>query len=337
VLATLNRQPTDRPPWIEIGFHPTIVSALTGKAVRSGGSGFFPMEDPAAYEREVEIWAQMALDVGLDALALKNWGVAFPSERGHAMDGGTIKSVEDVERIMESTPTFIRESFEACAPILLRTCREAGLACFFETSFGMGVAQSSIGFADLCVFALEKPEIIRRFWDYCEQGFTPLYRRMQELEPDFLLLGDDIAYGHATYLSPQLMRDLVFPHWRRMARKLHLPWIYHSDGNLTDVMDDLLDLGMRGLHPIEPYGTMDIVDLKRQYGDRVTLAGNLDMNIIANGTPQDIQHEVRRLFREVGTDGGWILSSSNSIDGGASPDNVRAMGGSLRELSYERP
>jgi hypothetical protein len=44
VFATLNRQPTDPPPWIETGFHPTIVSALTGKAVHSGVSDFFPLD-----------------------------------------------------------------------------------------------------------------------------------------------------------------------------------------------------------------------------------------------------------------------------------------------------
>ena len=64
------------------------------------------------------------------------------------------------------------------------------------------------------------------------------------------------------------------------------------------------------------------------------LAGNLDMNLIANGTPQEIHYAVQHLFDGVGQDGGWILGSSNSIDSGADPRNVRAMGEAVRSLSY---
>jgi hypothetical protein len=333
-VNTLLRRPTDRPPWIEIGFHPTMVARLSGRTTAASGSGFFPLEDPAEYERDIDTWVEVALEIGLDALALKNWGIAFPSERGHAMDGGTIKSLEDVERIIEENPPFIRPAFSACAPILLRKCHEAGLACFFETSFGMGTALASIGFADLCLFSVEHPEIVERFWDYCEQGFAPVYELFHRLQPDFIVLGDDIAFGQGTYFSPQAMREIVFPNWRRRARTISLPWLFHSDGNLLPVMEDLLSLGMNAIHPIEPYGTMDIVQLKRDIGHRVCLAGNLDMNIIAGGTPEEIRREVRWLFEQVGSGGGWMLSSSNSIDSGARPENVRAMGKAVRELSY---
>ena len=99
-------------------------------------------------------------------------------------------------------------------------------------------------------------------------------------------------------------------------------------------MDDLLTLGMTALHPIEPYGTMDICEVKRLYGNRLILAGNLDMNIIANGTVKDIEKGVRSLFETVGYDGRWILSSSNSIDRSADIDNVIAMGMTIKSLKY---
>jgi len=334
VLNTLRRQPADRPPWVEIGFHPTMIARLAGREVRSTGSGFFPLPDPAAYEREIEIWIEVALEIGLDALALKNWGIGFPSSETHAwaMDGGTIKSLDDVERILDLGLSFVRPEFAACAPILIEKCRRAGLGCFFETSFGIGVAVTSIGFQDLILYSLEQPEILTRFFDYCEQGFTPVYELFHELGPDFMLIGDDIAFGQGPYLRPQDFRALVMPHFRRMAKKIDLPWMFHSDGNLMPVLDDLLSLGMSALHPIEPYGTMDIVQLKEQVGERVTLCGNLDMNLIANGAPAEIEEGVRWLHRHVGRGGGWMLSSSNSIDSGANPENVRAMGRAMRAL-----
>lgn len=333
VIATLRRESTDHPPWIEIGFHPSIVSRIAGRDTKAGGSGFFPLDDPEEYEHDIDIWVDVAREIGLDGLGLKNWGVAYPSERGHAMDGGTIKTLDDVERIISDNPPFIKPAFRQCAKILKEKCRDADLACFFESNaFGMGTALASIGFADLCIFSAEKPDLIERFWDYCEQGFTPVYRLFHELEPDFIVLGDDIAFGQGPYFSPQTMRDVVFPHWRRMSSKITLPWLYHSDGNLLPIIDDILEMGMKAIHPIEPYGTMDIMEVKRRYGHRVVLGGNLDMNIIANGTVDDVEGGVRWLHENAGQNGGWILSSSNSIDSGANPENVIAMGRAVRSL-----
>jgi uroporphyrinogen decarboxylase len=229
---------------------------------------------------------------------------------------------------------FVRPSFEACARTLIRKCRAAGLGCFLETSFGIGIAVTSIGFGDFIVYSLEHPEVIARFFDYCERGFTPVYELFHALDPDFILIGDDIAFGQGPYLRPQEFRSLVMPHFARMAQRISLPWVFHSDGNLMPIMDDLLKLGMNAIHPIEPYGTMDIVEVKRRYGHRVALAGNLDMNLIANGTPGDIREAIEWLFTHVGGDGGWILGSSNSIDSGASPANVCAMGDAVRSLRY---
>lgn len=334
IAATLERRPTDRPPWVEIGFHPSIMSKILGKPLIATGSGFFPLPTDSDWKPEIDRWIELARRIGLDALALKNWGVSFPSHLGNQMAGGTIKTMDDVERIIELAPSFIKPGFPEQAAYLKQRCHEEGLACFFETHFGIGPCVNSIGFADFCTYALEQPEIILRFWDYFAAGLLPVLDLFHELAPDFILLGDDIAFGQGTYLSPALMRELVFPHFTRMAGHISLPWIYHSDGNLIEVIEDLLRLGMKAVHPIEPYGTMDIELLKREYGERVVLAGNLDMNYIANATPEVIGREVRTLFDRVGYDGGWILSSSNSIDSGAKPVNVIAMGQAIAECLY---
>jgi hypothetical protein len=58
------------------------------------------------------------------------------------------------------------------------------------------------------------------------------------------------------------------------------------------------------------------------------------MTLIANGTPREMRQAVEWLFTHVGQGGGWILGSSNSIDSGANPENVRAMGAAVRSLAY---
>ncbi len=334
VVATLQRERTDRPPWIEIGFHPSIMEKISGRSFIATGSGFFPISTDLEWKAELDRWVELAVKIGLDGVALKNWGVSFPSELGHQMEGGTLKSIEAIDRIIERRPSFIKPGFIENAEYLKKRCHESGLAVFYETHFGIGPAINSIGFADFCTFAIDDPTIILRFWDYFAEGLRPVIELFHQLEPDFLVVGDDIAFGQGTYLSPTLMRELVFPHFATMAELITLPWIYHSDGNLIHVFEDLLLLGMKAIHPIEPYGTMDIESLKQTHGDRIVLAGNLDMNLIANGTPDEIAAEVVRIFDAVGRGGGWILSSSNSIDSGASPENVVAMGRTISACLY---
>jgi uroporphyrinogen-III decarboxylase len=109
-----------------------------------------------------------------------------------------------------------------------------------------------------------------------------------------------------------------------VARKITLPWIIHSDGNVLPFLDDLLRIGIAGLHPNEK-GAMDIRAMKRNYGDQLCLLGNVDLNLLGMGKPEAVDHEVRELIRDVGPGGGYILTSGNSLAGYLLPENVLAL------------
>jgi uroporphyrinogen decarboxylase len=112
--------------------------------------------------------------------------------------------------------------------------------------------------------------------------------------------------------------------------KVTIPWILHSDGRIVDVVDLFLDLGAAGLHPLEK-GAMDIVAMKRDYGDRVCLLGNVDLNILGAGTPEETANEVRALIRDVGPGGGYIVTSGNSLASYLKPDCVLAMAQAVKK------
>jgi uroporphyrinogen decarboxylase len=103
-----------------------------------------------------------------------------------------------------------------------------------------------------------------------------------------------------------------------------LPWIFHTDGNFLPLLDDLLSLGMNALNPIEP-DAMDIRALRRRLGASVTLVGNIDINLLSLGTPEEVAECTRRTIADVAGEGAFILSSSNSIPGYCQVANVRAM------------
>jgi uroporphyrinogen decarboxylase len=82
---------------------------------------------------------------------------------------------------------------------------------------------------------------------------------------------------------------------------------------------------MNGIANIEP-NAMDINELKKKYGRRVCLVGNIDLHYtLTQGTPEEVEAEVKKRIQEVGPGGGYILASSNSIAGYCKPENVLAM------------
>jgi len=151
---------------------------------------------------------------------------------------------------------------------------------------------------------------------------------MQKRGVDLLWFYDDMAYHSGPMMSPQVFREMILPEVKKLTSQLSLPWIFHSDGDLRPVLDELLSLGMSALHPIEPE-SMSLAEIKRTVGDRVCLVGNVAVDTLARGSEQDIFNEVKRCFRDAAS-GGYMITSSNSIPDYAKPQNVRAMARAIR-------
>jgi len=139
---------------------------------------------------------------------------------------------------------------------------------------------------------------------------------------------DDLAFKTGLLVSPEVFRQHLFPWMKRIGQtcaERNMPFLYHSDGRLDDVMEDLLDCGIDALHPIEPQA-MDIRKLKKDYGHRLCLIGNLDLEYtLTRGTPGEVAEQTRALIRDIGPGGGYCVGSSNSIPSYVPVENYRAM------------
>lgn len=127
---------------------------------------------------------------------------------------------------------------------------------------------------------------------------------------------DDFANRENTLLKPSHFRKYCFPTYKRMGqvcRQLGKPMILHSDGNIAALLNDVLDAGFNGFHPVEAKA-MDIFQLKRTYGDRLALLGNVDLDVpLSRGTPQEVDAEVKRLITGLAPGGRYLISAGNSI------------------------
>lgn len=138
---------------------------------------------------------------------------------------------------------------------------------------------------------------------------------------------DDIAYGSGTMLPPQWFKENVFPFYRRMGRMCRnagKPFIYHSDGDLAEMIDEIIDTGFNALHPIEPE-SMDIYDLRKRVGTRLCLLGNIRVHTLSVGTPEDVRELTADRIVNIGRQGAYCVGSSNSVPNYVPLANYKAM------------
>ena len=186
-----------------------------------------------------------------------------------------------------------------------------------------------IGFERFCFDLAEGGQLASRVIDKLGR----LHHRVVENLLQFDCVGavampDDIAYTHSLMVRPSVLREHVFP-WHekigQLVRAKDLPYLFHSDGRYAAVIDDLIQCGYNALHPCEP-ASFDMLDLKREYGGRLCLCGNINLDsTLTLGTPEDVEQEVRLRISTVGPGGGYCCGSSNSVTDYVPLENYLAM------------
>jgi uroporphyrinogen decarboxylase len=145
---------------------------------------------------------------------------------------------------------------------------------------------------------------------------------------------DDIAYAGGLMMNPNIYRQHLFPWYKKMGelcKEYQIPYLYHSDGTLWKVLDDLIDCGFHALQPVEPKA-MDIVELKKRVQGKLCLIGNVDVDLLARGTPEQIRQRTKALLRDVAPGGGYCLGSGNSVPNYVPVENYRAMVETVHEF-----
>jgi uroporphyrinogen decarboxylase len=138
---------------------------------------------------------------------------------------------------------------------------------------------------------------------------------------------DDIAFGSGPILSRQTLHRLIFPWYEEfgsICRQHSLYFFFHSDGVVWPLLEDLIQLGVDALHPIDPT-CMDIDQVKARAGRRLCLIGNISNELLADGTPGQVAQLTRQRLKTLAPGGGYCLGSGNSVPSWAQLANYRAM------------
>jgi len=153
--------------------------------------------------------------------------------------------------------------------------------------------------------------------------------RALEMGADVGLTGDDYAHRRGPMMSPAHFEEFIQPYLAEIIEVTHragAPFVKHTDGNIWPILDLMVDAGIDAIDPLEPIASMDIGEVKRAYGDRLALCGNVDCGeLLSRGTPEQVVEAVKETIAKASPGGGHVLASSNSIHPAVRPENYRAM------------
>jgi uroporphyrinogen decarboxylase len=152
------------------------------------------------------------------------------------------------------------------------------------------------------------------------------------------LPGDDYAWNLNTIISPAMFRKFIKPCLARLISTIkeynpNTNVMLHSDGAITKLIPDFLDLGVDVIHPLEPLPATDIPAIKANYGDKVTFLGGIDISHAMPGSQQDVIDEVERRLTQLAPGGGYILAPSNHLQADVPPENVVTLFDTARVFS----
>jgi len=145
---------------------------------------------------------------------------------------------------------------------------------------------------------------------------------------DVIVVPGDLAGEQTTIMSPQHYREYIKPYHRELVEHTHrrgAKIVKHSDGNLWPILDDLLEVGFDGIHPIQPQ-CMDIAEVKEYIAGQACILGNIDCrHLLVLGAEEEVEAAVKETIAKAAPGGGYIISSSNSIHPNCKPENYIAM------------
>ena len=140
----------------------------------------------------------------------------------------------------------------------------------------------------------------------------------------------DIAAQNSMLISPALWREMFHPRMAALHEAIravnpNAKILYHSDGDVSPVIDDFIECGIDILNPVQPEST-DPSEMKARYGDKLSFHGTVSAQVaLPQGTVEDVRRETRSRIDVVGKGGGLLLANANCAPFDTPLENILAM------------
>ncbi len=334
VRIALSHEEPDRVP-IYAGFTPEMEAALRSKFPGSGDIGAFLGNDVVC--SSVGVGNSFYMSEAMEYTC--EWGISWrqvPFSGGHytEMVGHPLADERMIDKFVVPNP-LDESRYEETQRILdayRGTHWIAGnlRATVFECSWYLR------GMENLLIDMVERKDTAHAIMDKVMEFSLAAGRRMIGLGIDMLWTGDDVGTQRAMLISPSLWREFLRPRYAHLIEEFRqenpsIVIAYHSDGDITPIIPELIELGVDVLNPVQP-GCMDPVAIKARFGTKLSFIGGIDLQrTLPLGSVGDVRNEVRERIRTMGQGGGLILAPAHDVQPDTSIENILAFYDAAKE------
>jgi corrinoid protein of di/trimethylamine methyltransferase len=341
LFAAFKRKKVDRVPNFEVLIEDQHVEKLLGRKAGntlsyggdpakgvSEGEGARPMK-PADY-------LELCKLIGQDAIIVESIWTPFKKRNPDGSTGGMIadrsiktrrdwqeKVVLPGEKDIEEKMVFVREYRQA----IDKSGTKIGFCVLMAASFQM-LYEFVIGLEDTMKLVYADRDFVEQMLEASTEYWVRFAKAAVANGVDFIWTADDVAFKTGLFLPPGLMREMWLPRLKRIhepALSAGKPVMFHSDGNIDELVPMLLEAGVDCVNPMDPYG-VDYRSFKKKWGSLACLSGNIDIEFpLAHGTPEQVDQDVKKHMEVLKPGGGYVCGSSHSIVNYIPHENFIAM------------
>jgi uroporphyrinogen decarboxylase len=169
---------------------------------------------------------------------------------------------------------------------------------------------------EFTVMLFERPQELHAEAKRKRDASLELAKKQVDQGVDFICINSDYGYNQGPFISPQMFAEFVTPYLAEVVEGIHrlgVKAILHSDGDLRQILPQLVSTELDGYQSVDPQGHMDIAEVKQAYGDRLILMGNVQASLLQEVDEQRIREFVRYCMTYGKPGGRYIFSTSNCI------------------------
>ena len=206
---------------------------------------------------------------------------------------------------------------------------------FKDEKFICGPSGGEIGIVFLgdlergCIELAQNTETVRAATDFLLKQQNLADETLIHPDSDAVLWGADFGHKTGPFISPNMFKEFFLQPNKERVKNIHEKFgkkvMKHCCGNVHALLNFFFEIGYDAYQSIQPTADMDICQLKRTIGDKITLWGGVALEHMVSGTPNDIRQDVRRAMECAKEGGRFILGTSHSVAVGSQYDNYLAM------------
>jgi hypothetical protein len=199
--------------------------------------------------------------------------------------------------------------------------------------------RSLVGPEGICYMLVDNPALVHKMMQaWLALADEVSARHQQCYEFDEVFLGEDICYNHGLLISPDMVREFLFPYYRqllsniRSRQKRRLYFQIDTDGQTAEFVDLYLEIGLDMISPFEVAAGNDLLQYARKYPNLIILGG-IDKRILAAG-PREIDGYLRKFIPPLAKRGGYIPTCDHGVPANVSLANYMHYRKRIMELDH---